>query len=62
MAPFDQRLPVPDEEVSVTLPPWQNVVDPLAEIEGAAGIGFTVTVVLGENAEAHPSTDSAETL
>ena len=31
--------------MSVTLPPSQNVVGPLALIAGAAGFAFTVTVV-----------------
>ena len=62
VAPFDQTLPVADEEVSVTPPPWQNVVGPLAVIDGVAGSGVTVVVVPVENAEAHPSADTAETL
>ena len=35
-------------EVSVTLPPWQNVVDPLGVIVGIGGIGLTVTTVAVE--------------
>jgi choline-glycine betaine transporter len=38
-------------EERVTLPPWQNVVLPLAVITGVAGIAFTVTVVGAELAE-----------
>lgn len=38
-------LPVALDELSVTLPPWQNVIGPLAETVGVAGSGFTVTVV-----------------
>lgn len=34
------------EAVSVTLPPAQNVVLPLADIVGLAGLGFTVTAML----------------
>ena len=41
--PFDHVLPVAADEVSVTLPPWQNVVAPPAAIVGVAGVGFTVT-------------------
>ena len=53
--PFDQSLPAAADEVSVTLPPWQNSVGPSAEMVGAAGIGFTVTVVPAEVAEVHPA-------
>jgi hypothetical protein len=34
VAPVDQRYELADDAVSVTLPPWQNVVGPLALIEG----------------------------
>jgi hypothetical protein len=34
------------EAVSVTLPPAQKVVLPLADMVGVAGFGFTVTVML----------------
>jgi len=37
-------LPLALLEVSVTLPPLQNVVGPPALIVGVAGVGFTVTV------------------
>ena len=53
VAPFDQIFPVADDEVKVTLPPWQNVVAPDAVIVGVAGNGFTVTVVAAEIAEVH---------
>ena len=46
VAPLLQRLPTALLLVSVMLPPGQNVVGPLAEITGVAGVGFTVTVVL----------------
>ena len=39
-----QRLPVALDEVRVTEPPWQKVVDPLAVTVGA-GTLVTVTVV-----------------
>lgn len=42
VSPVDQRLPVADDEVKVTLPPTQNVVGPPAVIVGVAGNGFTV--------------------
>jgi hypothetical protein len=35
-------------EVSVTLPPWQKVVDPFGVIVGVGGIGFTVTTAAVE--------------
>ena len=44
-------IPVACDEVSVTLPPLQNMVGPLAEMVGAAGVGFTVTVIAFEVAE-----------
>jgi hypothetical protein len=42
--PFDHVLPEVLDEVSVTDPPEQKVVGPLAEIVGAVGAAFTVTV------------------
>ena len=49
VAPVDQMFPVADDEVNVTLSPWQKVVAPDAVIVGVAGNGFTVTVsVTGE--------------
>ena len=45
VSPVDQLFPEAAEEVSVMLPPEQKVVDPLAEMVGTAGRGFTVTVV-----------------
>ena len=53
VAPFDQVFPVADEEVRVTEPPAQKVVGPPAVIVGAAGSGFTVTVVAAD-AEVQP--------
>ena len=41
-------------EVSVTLPPWQNVVAPPAEIVGVVGNGLTVTTVGAEERLVHP--------
>ena len=55
VAPFDHTLFVADEEVSVTDPPAQNVVDPLAVIVGVAGIGFTVTGIVFETPDEHPA-------
>ena len=51
VAPFDQRLSVALLEVSVTLPPVQKLVGPLAVIVGMAGPGFTVTTIGAENEE-----------
>ena len=48
VAPVDHVFPVVDEEVNVTLPPEQIVVEPLAEIVGAVGNGFTVTTFAAE--------------
>jgi hypothetical protein len=47
VAPFDQRYELPLDAVSVTLPPAQNVVGPLA-VMAALGSGLTVTVVAAE--------------
>jgi hypothetical protein len=41
-------------EVSVTLPPVQNVVGPPALIVGVAGVGLTVTVVDADAALGQP--------
>ena len=38
-------MPLALLEVSVTLPPLQNVVAPPAAIVGVAGVGVTVTAV-----------------
>ncbi len=54
VAPFDQRLPVADDEVNTTEPPEQNVVAPLAVIVGTAGKAVTVTLVAAEVAEHKP--------
>jgi hypothetical protein len=51
VAPVDQRLPVEEEDVSVTLPPVQKAVGPLAVIVGVAGVALTETVVPAEVAE-----------
>ncbi len=45
MAPLDHVLPAALDEVSVTEPPEQNVVTPLAVKVGAVGTGLTVTTV-----------------
>ena len=51
VAPVDQRLPVSEDDVSVTLPPGQNDVPPL--IVGTAGAAFAVTTLATDVAE-HP--------
>ena len=51
VAPFDQRLSVADDEVSVTDPPLQKVVAPLAVIVGTEGTGFTVTLTVADGTE-----------
>lgn len=50
----DQVFPELAEEVSTTDPPAQKVVGPPAVMDGAAGIGFSVTVVTAETLE-HPN-------
>ena len=47
VAPVDQSQEDPALAVSVTEPPWQNVVAPVGVIV-AAGSGLTVTVVAGD--------------
>lgn len=42
VAPVDQVFPLPCDEVSVTVPPAQNVVVPLAVIVGAGGADGSV--------------------
>ena len=54
VALFDQVFPVEALELRVTEPPAQNVVAEPAEIIGAVGIGFTVTVVAALEAEVQP--------
>jgi hypothetical protein len=49
VAPVDQRLPVADEEVSVTAAPAQNDAGP--EITGVAGAGLAVTANAADAAE-----------
>lgn len=56
VAPFDQKLFVAEEDVSVTEPPEQNVVGPLAVMVGTAGIVFTTTFTGADAAEVHPKT------
>jgi hypothetical protein len=47
-------LPLALLDVSVTLPPAQNVVGPPGVIVGVAGAGFTVTLVAADAALEHP--------
>ena len=47
-------LPLAALDVSVTLPPVQNVVGPPGVIVGVAGVGFTVTVVAADAALLQP--------
>ena len=53
-APFGHVFPDPAEDVSVTEPPEQKVVEPLFEIVGADGVVFTVTVVPAEAGDVQP--------
>ena len=54
VSPVDQRLPVADDEVKVTLPPVQKVVGPPGVMVGVAGKGFTVTTVPADGEEVQP--------
>ena len=47
-------FPLAEEEVKVTEPPVQKVVELPALIVGVAGIGFTVTTVPAEVVEVQP--------
>ena len=61
VAPVDHVFPLAEEDVNVTEPPVQKVVDPLAVMVGATGIGFAVTLItLDETDEHAPSTIVAE--
>ena len=46
VAPFDQMFPVADDDVKVTLPPWQKVVAPDAVIVGTLAVKITLIVWL----------------
>jgi len=48
-------LPLALLDVSVTLPPVQNVVGPSGVMVGVAGVGLTVTLVADYGALGHPS-------
>ncbi len=54
VAPFDQVFPEALDDVKVTDPPEQSVVEPPAEIVGAVGTGLTVTLCGLEVAEQNP--------
>ncbi len=54
VAPFDQLLPLAEEEVNTTSSPAQKVVGPSAEMVGVAGVGFTVMVVPAEAGDVQP--------
>ncbi len=47
-------FPVWEDEVKVTVPPEQKVVEPDAEIVGVVGALFTVTIVEADIAEQVP--------
>lgn len=48
VSPVDQVFPVVAEDVSTTLSPSQNVVEPPADIVGAVGPGVVVTTTAGD--------------
>jgi len=54
VAPVDHKYPEAALDVSVTLPPMQNVVGPEAVMVGAAGRAFTVTDVTSDGRLWHP--------
>ena len=47
-------FPLALDDVSVTLPPVQNVVGPPGVMVGVGGIGLTVTVVAADGALVQP--------
>ena len=47
-------LPVAEDEVNNTDPPWQNVVAPPGVIVGVDGIAFTVTTVAEDGSDGQP--------
>ena len=53
VSPVDQTFPLNDEEIKVTLPPEQKVVELPAVIPGVLGTVFTVTVVPEDGADTH---------
>lgn len=53
VAPLDHKLPVPEEEVKITLDPEHKVVGPFELIIGVAGNGFT-TIFNKEEFSRHP--------
>jgi hypothetical protein len=55
VSPVDQRFPVEAEDVSITEPPLQKVVDPAAVTVGTEGTGLTVTVVGEAAGVVHPN-------
>jgi len=54
VAPLDHRYEEPTDEVSVTLPPAQRVVEPVAVTVGVAGNGLIASVVGSEAELRHP--------
>lgn len=54
VSPFDQRLPVAADEVKTTLPPSQNVSDPVTVTIGLVGISTTVVVTGSDGREVQP--------
>jgi hypothetical protein len=54
VALFDHVFPVAADEVKMTEPPEQKVVEPPAVIVGTGGSGFTVTEVATDVEEQDP--------
>jgi hypothetical protein len=59
VAPFDQLKDEPSLAVSITLPPWQKVVGPLAVM---VAIGFTTVTVTGVEVALQPLASVTVTL
>ena len=54
VSPVDQVLPVAEEEVSSTLPPWQKVNVPVTVTVGLAGLAIIVVVIAFDGSELQP--------
>jgi hypothetical protein len=59
--PVDHTLLLVEEDVSVTVPPWQNVVVPLVVTVGVVGNAITLIVAEAEAADEQPKLLITET-
>ena len=62
VSPVFHVFPNNEEEVITMESPWQKVrADPVGEMVGGSGLGFTVTTMAFETVEVHPkATRTAE--